>query len=308
MRKTTAALAVVIAMGMLGAGSTSSLAFSGQVVRAHANETWTRGSLAGSITWNDCGPSFCSWLPAATVQPSLPAYACDGTEVLDSDPATVPIWNGGRRTRNETASFDLTDVPIVAGVYGQRICLSVVETVRLRDPICVAQAPILGMDPNDCPLVDRIAQRPVTSALLTVPAAPPPTPPADPKPPVTEPPPAVPTPPASPPPAPAPERPAIERRLPGRAKAPLSCGTIAARRGGRLQVRVERGQTACGIALRAARTFLPNRGRGRQRFWLDGRRWNCANAHGVALRRGLVGRCSAGTTTVVIAVPAKKRS
>lgn len=115
------------------------------------------------------------------MQPTLPEYRCLGDEALDGDPNTQQVWSGGRRTTNGTATFDVVDVPILTGVHGQRLCLSAIETLRIRDPVCVAQAPILGMDPNNCPLIDRIVGRVIATALLTVeapqllPSSPPPT-------------------------------------------------------------------------------------------------------------------------------------
>jgi hypothetical protein len=106
------------------------------------------------------------------VQPTLPAYHCLGDEVLDSDPNTYMVWSGGNHGANEIASFDISDVPILYGVQGQRLCLSVIETRRMRDPLCVVQAPILGIDPNDCPLVDKFFSHVVATTLLSL--APPP--------------------------------------------------------------------------------------------------------------------------------------
>jgi hypothetical protein len=123
MRTRLAVLALAVVVAVLVAPSAA--AYSGAITRAHANDTWTRGSIAGYVDWTDCGSDPCSWLPIATVQPVLPAYGCRGDEALDSDPNTRNVWNGGGRTANGTATFDLADVPILSGVHGQRLCLSV---------------------------------------------------------------------------------------------------------------------------------------------------------------------------------------
>jgi hypothetical protein len=163
-------------------------AYSGQITRAWTNANWTRGNIAGSVTWTDCTDP-CSWIPYATVQPSLPDYRCLGDELLDNDPNTSQIWSGGGHTTNGTASFDLPNTPILTGVYGQRVCLMAIETLHIRDPVCVAQAPILGLDPNDCPFIDRYVGRVIATALLTqapVLVLDPPAPPQPPKKPSTE--------------------------------------------------------------------------------------------------------------------------
>jgi hypothetical protein len=164
-RALAAGVAALAASALLAQVAAAS---SGSITRAFSNSTWTRGSIAGSIDWTDCGGGFCSWLPIATVQPSLPEYRCLGDEALDSDPNTQVVWSGGARNFNGTASFDLVDAPILNGVHGQRLCLSAIQTTQIRDPVCVAQAPILGLDPNACPLVNRIAGRVLATTLLTV--------------------------------------------------------------------------------------------------------------------------------------------
>ena len=85
----------------------SAVGYSGTITRAYTSATWTRGSLAGQVNWTDCG-SPCAWLPTATVQPTLPDYRCLGDEALDSDPNTLVVWNGGGRSTNGAAAFDLT--------------------------------------------------------------------------------------------------------------------------------------------------------------------------------------------------------
>lgn len=147
-------LGIVTALIGLLMAAPAAHGYSAQITRAEANSTWTRGSSAGSITWTDCGAACNWWLPYATVQPSLPSYSCRGDELFDSDPNTQQIWSGGQQTANATLSFDRTDVGILQGVVGQRVCLSVIQSPHILDPICVAQAPILDMDPNACPFVD----------------------------------------------------------------------------------------------------------------------------------------------------------
>lgn len=154
--------------------ASSAAASSAQFTRAYFNSDYSRGSFAFTETFTDCSGT-CTWLPIATVQPSLPSYSCRGDEWDDSDPNTKVVWTGANQTGNSTVSADLTDVPILTGQSGQRICVSAVRQMQVRDPVCVAQAPILGMDPSTCPFVSRISGLAVGSAILTLaPTAPPP--------------------------------------------------------------------------------------------------------------------------------------
>lgn len=143
------AAVVGIAILLLVVAATAS-ASSGQITRAEANATWTQGSFSFTVTWTEC-VSTCDWLPVATVQPTLPSYSCQGDEALDSDPNTKVVWSGGGQSANGTVSADVDNVSILSGVQGQRVCLSVIDRRQIRDPVCVAQAPILGYDPNTCP-------------------------------------------------------------------------------------------------------------------------------------------------------------
>lgn len=157
-------LAALLGLAIL---APSAAASSGAITRAYADPAWTRGSFAGQVTWTDCA-GFCKWLPVATVQPTLPVYRCLGDEVLDSDPNTYMVWSGGNHTTNEIASFDIGDVPILYGVQGQRLCVSVIETRRIQEPVCLVQAPILGLDPSTCPLVDKLVPHVVATTLLSL--------------------------------------------------------------------------------------------------------------------------------------------
>jgi hypothetical protein len=167
-------VAVAIMAGLVAAPSTQ--ASTGTFTRAFTNATWTQGSLAGSVTWTDCQPSFsCRWLAVITAQPSLPSYSCWGDELFDSDPNTRQVW-AGSGTSNGTIAFDVPNADILQGVQGQRVCLSAVYDYWRQNPVCVVQAPILGMDPADCPFEAFLATKVLSSTLLTVPPPPAATP------------------------------------------------------------------------------------------------------------------------------------
>lgn len=167
---------VAAALALPSQASASSAAIS----RAYSNPEWTRGSLAASVEWTGCQTGFaCSWLAVATIQPSLPSYNCTGEEWLEagSDPNIQSIWSDGGHGANGATSFDLTGVPILPAVHGQRLCVSVVFDYWRRNPVCVIQAPILGLDPEvDCPFEKVIQWEDLASKLLEVEPPPPPAP------------------------------------------------------------------------------------------------------------------------------------
>lgn len=173
------AVAVTV-VAMLGAGQAS--ASSGEFTRTWADESWSKGSIAGSANWTDCQAGFsCSWLATVTAQPSLPVYRCLGDEAIDSDPNTEVVWTSNQ-TSNTSVTFDLQQASILRGVQGQRVCLSVIYGFWQRDPICVAQAPILGQDPLVvCPFEEFLAAKVLASKFLEV-EPPLPAPPPDPAP------------------------------------------------------------------------------------------------------------------------------
>ena len=168
---------------LLAAVAPAATATTGTITRAYATPDWTKGDLAGAATWTDCNTPGCSWTPYATVQPATPDYRCLGDEFFDSDPNTREVWGGGQRTTNGSASFDLPSVSILTGVYGQRLCLMAIEKVRIQDPVCLVQYPVLGLDPSTCPMVDRLVDRVLATALLSVlaPAVVSPAPPSQPQ-------------------------------------------------------------------------------------------------------------------------------
>lgn len=164
MKKWTAGLALVIIL--MGAGNAA--ASSGKITRAIASRDWRSGNISVSITWTGCkGSGECRWLPFVSAQPSsVPGYGCRGDEAFDSDPDTA-VQALGMRYSNRTVRYSGT-MSLVRGVTGQRLCLSVVQFVSVRDPICVAQAPILGDDPNDCPFITRRVGRVIATKLFHV--------------------------------------------------------------------------------------------------------------------------------------------
>jgi hypothetical protein len=151
-------------------------ATTGSITTATANSDWTQGHVVGSITVSDCSSPDCTWLPLLTVQPSLPEYNCRGDELTDTDPNTQPYWFGAQQMANGTVPFDQA-AGILRGVYGQRACLLIRVTRKYPDPACITIAQYLGNDPvTACPPEAHTFFAPVTSAILTVPAAPAPDP------------------------------------------------------------------------------------------------------------------------------------
>lgn len=170
-----ALLAALVTAGLLAGPASAS---TGTITRAYADPSWTKGSLAGSVTFDECQPGFaCSWLAYATVQPSLPSYYCNGKEWLEySDRNIRMVWSQGGLTANGTTGFDLPSASILPAVHGQRLCVSVVYDFWRRDIVCVATAPVFGDDPNNCPYEKVIVSKALASKLLEIeppPLAPP---------------------------------------------------------------------------------------------------------------------------------------
>lgn len=184
--------------------------------RTEIDGAFTVGNIAGSVTWTDCDTPGCQWIPFVSLQPELPSYACRGDEAIDSDPNTTVIYNGGGQAANGAVTFDLANVQTSGR---RRVCASVYETRKEQDPLCVAQAPILGMDPATCPLVNRYYPHALATATLQ-----PSAPPATATPAATSTP--GPSPSTSPAPTPAPtSAPTPAKSPPGRKT--HSCGTVA---------------------------------------------------------------------------------
>lgn len=154
------------------------------LTKYEANEDWSLGQFAGDVTWTECTASYCSWIPFIVTVP-IESPRCDGSELLDSqrDDRNI-VWNGGGRNQNGTVPIEVTDAPIRRGGYGQRACLGVQYSVMERNPICEAQAPIFGEDPNDCPLEVQYRHRLIQSVAMAV-AKPDPEPDPEPEPSMT---------------------------------------------------------------------------------------------------------------------------
>ncbi len=169
------------------------LASTGEITSAVATADWTHGSVAGSVTWDECSTS-CQWTAFAYVEPSLPEYHCGSEDLFHegpTDPNVRSIWNSGSQSTNNTVSFSLSDVLILPSVYGQKACLLVVYHKSYVSPVCRAQTEVIehfneanfGHPPynpplweEDCPPEDHALFEPLGGRNFTVeqpaPAAP----------------------------------------------------------------------------------------------------------------------------------------
>jgi hypothetical protein len=181
-----AASLVAAVLAMAPAAATA--APTGTLTTAETDSGWAKAHIAGSMTedgvFSGYGPGYpaylVEWRPVVTAAPSLPAYACDGTEPLDSDPNTTVVYWGPTQTGPGTVPFDIPSGAILNGVYGQRACLIEVATVSAQQAVCIVQAPILGMDPHACPFENKIVPSVTAGKLISL--APPPATPDDPTP------------------------------------------------------------------------------------------------------------------------------
>ena len=127
-------VSVFLLLSMLIASAGAS-ANSAQLTKSQANPSWTRASLAGSITWDSCVAGRpCSWAAFATVYP-LKFDECGLPGQFNEFVRTIPL--GPVQSANGTVSFKMTNVPIVEGIYGQLLCLFVTTDPNSLPPDCL---------------------------------------------------------------------------------------------------------------------------------------------------------------------------
>jgi hypothetical protein len=163
----TLLLATVLASSAIA--STASASPSGAISSAVASPDWTHGSIAGSVTWDEC-PTSCQWTAYAVVEASLPEYNCQAEELwssIHSDPNAYRLpWISGTQSVNGALGFNVSK-EILPGVFGQKACLLVVYHKSYRTPTCIAQWEVFvnydrenGLPPPEpletfCPLEDH---------------------------------------------------------------------------------------------------------------------------------------------------------
>lgn len=106
---------------------------SAEVTRAFASADRTRGSIAGSFTWDGCAKtggdpsSYCAWIPYATIGPGATHSGCASPErdwsSLGEDVSLV-LW-GGEAIGAGTDEFDFPGIWIDGS--SDLLCLAVVE-------------------------------------------------------------------------------------------------------------------------------------------------------------------------------------
>ena len=104
-------------------------ASSGAISLATSSSDWTTARVAGSVQWDQCPPAeACYWRPYLTFQPDTPEYACTGKEAFEIgiDPNLRSAWPVDEQAADGSVEFDLSGIEMLAGVQGQRVCLSVV--------------------------------------------------------------------------------------------------------------------------------------------------------------------------------------
>lgn len=149
----------------------SAVGSSGEISRAVANSTWTKGSVAGSVDWTGCEhsvplpskppvkpgpgdleepwqeelapPPYCGWIPFATVGPGSDPAQCNTTDRRWPDglgEGVTLAWVGLERRDVGTTEFDVSAIPLDGGSE-QLVCLSVIEIA----PEGVACAQVVGV-------------------------------------------------------------------------------------------------------------------------------------------------------------------
>ena len=171
-------MAVALVLGVVGVSATAAgAAATGSFTKATTDAAWTKGDIAGSVTWDSCpvsGSSRCVyWKPFVLVQPALPSYPCAWQDAFDDggDRNIRVLWGGTARTSpGASESFALTDAPLLAGVQGQRVCLVAFIPTKVPDQVCINQSKVfeqLGYPPLDCPPIDGMTGEVIDQTLLT---------------------------------------------------------------------------------------------------------------------------------------------
>jgi hypothetical protein len=117
--------AALIAAGWTSAASGFAV---GQFTRAEATADWSHGSFAGSVIWSDCTEFCVSYNVYVFDEPSVNSCDQNDWERAGSDPNVRQLWESGPRNVNETIPFEGSNVELIPGVYGQRLCLIGVQT------------------------------------------------------------------------------------------------------------------------------------------------------------------------------------
>ncbi len=115
-------IAVIFAIAFCSIPGTANAFSTGSFSHATATSDWSRGSFAGTVNWTDCNAGCNSYLILVYAEPAV--YTCHAEDWLEeSDPNIRQVWNSGGQTTNKTISFEQTNVSLIPGVYGQRVCM-----------------------------------------------------------------------------------------------------------------------------------------------------------------------------------------
>lgn len=175
-------IALVLGLGVAAVAATPSFAIAstGGIANAFANPDWSRASFAVTVSGTPCGLYACSWFPVVTAQPSLPEYRCLGDEALDSDRNTEMVWKGAARTANANEAATVSNAPILRGVIGQRLCLSIIGSRSEISAVCEAQRKTIeeftGEPAAPCLPESRVFSERISDVLLQIESSPPPPP------------------------------------------------------------------------------------------------------------------------------------
>lgn len=147
---------------LVAATAASALGWSGEITTATANPEWTHGTVAGSVTWNECEPNHCKWLAILKDQSNQVACSAESYALNEEPGYYRTLWSGGGGGTNGTVPFNFSGQLPLYGVYGQHVCLYVVYGAWYPDPVCVAQKQILeeaSGKPVECPSEEHVRYR-----------------------------------------------------------------------------------------------------------------------------------------------------
>jgi hypothetical protein len=127
---TGSAVAVALAVLVFASSASGIVVYNGNSVsftKAIATPDWSKTSFSGTVNYTSCNTGCKSWLVLIFAEPSV--YKCEAEDWLVSgDPNIRQVWNSLSQTGNKGLPFEQTEVSLIPGVLGQRLCVIGIQT------------------------------------------------------------------------------------------------------------------------------------------------------------------------------------
>ena len=124
------AAAAVLAVLVFASSASAIVVYNSNTVaftKAIATPDWSKTSFSGTVNYTSCNTGCKSWLVLIFAEPTV--YKCEAEDWLVSgDPNIRQVWNSLKQTGNKALPFEQTEVPLIPGVFGQRLCVIGIQT------------------------------------------------------------------------------------------------------------------------------------------------------------------------------------